>query len=442
MAVDADTKKFLDEVKKGKSRRFVMICKGVKIVSLIVYKKGNEEKYKKEAKTEGKGTFYAGVVTGKGVNISFQLSRDRFDSPPVSDLILKTHLESETGMKFKPRFEIVELLSDVDDVDPADETTTEHPASAPGAEAEPILESAAPPSPPTPPTSGMSAFAGRLKTHKQELDQVLAAQTAVSGQVKSLASEMGTAAKRGDFDAANRLLDQVVTLVQDGLAELAMRSTSAEASAATFTERLKRLKPQIDRAMTSGTTIEPALKRLASEAATLARQKDFQHASQVLDKIELLLSGTTAEFQAAEPVTEQGVAAEGEFVRYTKSRLAWDDARKTAHRELAKLQQAMLDDVTEDDSDRQDVVKAVQRLDGLLSAFDDKLSDKLDDALNAAGDDRRRHHNQAVHLVGQYLRFLNSHPIILAIDSNPFAPVRVRETLAATLTDIASQLES
>ena len=38
MAVDADTKKYLDEVKKGKARRFVMICKGVKILSLVVYK--------------------------------------------------------------------------------------------------------------------------------------------------------------------------------------------------------------------------------------------------------------------------------------------------------------------------------------------------------------------------------------------------------------------
>ena len=66
MTVDPDTLRCLDDVKKGKPRNFVMLCKGVKIVSLIVYKKGTEEKYKKEAKKDGKGQFFAGVVAGKG----------------------------------------------------------------------------------------------------------------------------------------------------------------------------------------------------------------------------------------------------------------------------------------------------------------------------------------------------------------------------------------
>ena len=38
MAVDADTKKCLEEAKKGKPRRFVMICKGVKIEAEMNFK--------------------------------------------------------------------------------------------------------------------------------------------------------------------------------------------------------------------------------------------------------------------------------------------------------------------------------------------------------------------------------------------------------------------
>ena len=36
--MDAETLKYLDEVKKGKPRRFAMLCKGEKIVSLFEYK--------------------------------------------------------------------------------------------------------------------------------------------------------------------------------------------------------------------------------------------------------------------------------------------------------------------------------------------------------------------------------------------------------------------
>jgi len=57
-----------------------MICKGVKILSMFVYKKGTVEKYKKQAKQEGRGQFYHGVVNGKGLEIAFNLSSsDGFD---------------------------------------------------------------------------------------------------------------------------------------------------------------------------------------------------------------------------------------------------------------------------------------------------------------------------------------------------------------------------
>ena len=59
---------FLEDVKKGKPRKFAMICKGTSVVSLVVYKKGSIESRKKEAKESGKGLFYFGVVDGKGKN--------------------------------------------------------------------------------------------------------------------------------------------------------------------------------------------------------------------------------------------------------------------------------------------------------------------------------------------------------------------------------------
>src|SRR5918996_4203875 len=122
MAVDADTKDFLEDVKKGKPRRFVMICKGAQIQSLILYKKGSIEKYKKQAKEAGKGQFYHGVVDGKGAEICFKLLRgDGYEKPPGKDVILKEYLSSEADMKFKPSYAIVDALPEIDE---GDDTST------------------------------------------------------------------------------------------------------------------------------------------------------------------------------------------------------------------------------------------------------------------------------------------------------------------------------
>jgi hypothetical protein len=116
MKVDAESKKYLEEVKKGKPRKFVMICKGVKILNLIVYKIGSEAKYKNLIKkADGAGQFYGGVVSGKAKNIVFELSSEQYDRPPGKDHLLKQFLEEEAGMSFKPVYAIVETLTSVDD---------------------------------------------------------------------------------------------------------------------------------------------------------------------------------------------------------------------------------------------------------------------------------------------------------------------------------------
>ncbi len=110
---------YLEEVKKGKPRKFAMICKGTNIVSLVVYKKGSIEKYKKEAKSAGKGQFYFGVIDGRGQDLTFKLAReDGFDSAPVKTQSLK-HFLDDGGIKCKPLFEIVDSAPvALDDDDP------------------------------------------------------------------------------------------------------------------------------------------------------------------------------------------------------------------------------------------------------------------------------------------------------------------------------------
>ncbi len=97
-ALDKDSRGELDAVKKGKSRRFVMLCKGVTIVSLVVYKKGSVESYKKQAKEAGTGQIYYGVVHGPAPEVVFELAASEgFDKEPVKPLVLKQFLKTRAS---------------------------------------------------------------------------------------------------------------------------------------------------------------------------------------------------------------------------------------------------------------------------------------------------------------------------------------------------------
>lgn len=116
--VDEKTLGFLDDVKKGKPRMFAMVCKGAKVVSLVLYKKGSLEKYKKQAKEQGKGSFYHGIADGSGSSMVFKLSKaDGFDKEPGPASGLKIFLSEKADLKVQPSYEIVNKLSPPLDVD-------------------------------------------------------------------------------------------------------------------------------------------------------------------------------------------------------------------------------------------------------------------------------------------------------------------------------------
>src|SRR4029453_16908083 len=102
--------KVLDQVKKtGKPCKFVLISKGVKVVSLVAYRKGSEDARIREAKAEGNGTVRGGIVDGEGVNLSFKLLRaNGYEAPPVKPIVLKDYLNEGTDLNAKPTIEIVD----------------------------------------------------------------------------------------------------------------------------------------------------------------------------------------------------------------------------------------------------------------------------------------------------------------------------------------------
>lgn len=139
-AIDDESKAMLeDHVKKGKARKFILITKGATIKSLIVFKKGPYGPKINKAKKDGfRGEATCGVITGKGVNISFQLpgtaevssamktEGNVYEGEPCKIAKLRAFFKDEADLKFKPEFQIVKSISDVTVVSELDDETEEN----------------------------------------------------------------------------------------------------------------------------------------------------------------------------------------------------------------------------------------------------------------------------------------------------------------------------
>ena len=126
--MDAESLDFLEQVRKGKSRNFVMSVKGGKVKSLLVKKKRVKDKEMKEARGGGFQPMF-GVVSGQGGNITFTIAKsDGFEKDPMGGKVqkLKLFLKDQTGKAFKPTVELVATPPPI----PFDEDDLNHPLIA------------------------------------------------------------------------------------------------------------------------------------------------------------------------------------------------------------------------------------------------------------------------------------------------------------------------
>jgi hypothetical protein len=113
MPLSSESIKCLEQVKKGRPARFVMVTKGVKVLSVVAYRKGTLETRMREAKESGQGDVSFGVVDGANANIVFKVAvDDGFKEVPLkSPLTLREFLNAdESGLAVKPTMELVQQL--------------------------------------------------------------------------------------------------------------------------------------------------------------------------------------------------------------------------------------------------------------------------------------------------------------------------------------------
>ncbi len=141
--LDEELEKGLRQAKK-KPRNFAAICKGTKLLKLIVKKKPIKQPEIMAAKSEVQGNaIITGVCVGDGgAGMVFQVEGDE---PSIKIPQMREYITEQTGLAIKPRFEVVQALEEVD------ENESESEESAADA---PVANGDIPAAPPLPENTG------------------------------------------------------------------------------------------------------------------------------------------------------------------------------------------------------------------------------------------------------------------------------------------------
>lgn len=145
------------------------------------------------------------------------------------------------------------------------------------------------------------------------------------------------------------------------------------------------------------------------------------------------------------PVGEKKVSN----VVFTQARLVWDATRKSVQNQLKQLEQQILtvcqqinnDPNAEIEIDAGELASNVKTIYTILDKLDQRLIDKLDEALNApVPEQRAARHREAAAILREYQEYVTNDPLFNAIDDNGFVPLTIRKNVLAALHGLASKL--
>jgi len=242
------------------------------------------------------------------------------------------------------------------------------------------------------------------------------------------AKQFQEALNAGRLEVAKTALEQLVQIL----------AAPIEDPAQEFAKRYAALKPHLELAVREGRGDTSKMRAGVQFAVEAANQKDFARALKALDQLERLLENASVSDLAS---GRAGTGKPAPGIDYRISLLNWENAQKQVRIELKKLESAILNDFANEP--KFPVIKdSLKKLDEVLGGFDDRLRDKLDEAMSAPPEERPNLHKEALEILDEYLDYVETDGFIDAVDSNPFVPVSVRAPLDKTLNDIAGQLRS
>jgi hypothetical protein len=321
----------LDDAKKGKPRCFLLICKGAKVKYLKVKKKSIKKNEIAEAKKLGyKGEPYIGVLTGKGMDLIFNLAiSDGYESEPVKDKVLKDFLEEHANFKCKPSFAIVATPPEV----PFDDEDLKNPLVA------------------------------RFLALGDLIAQVLDINPGAEGELKETTSEIRVLLQDDEFNAA----EPRVNLLEKRLQEL--RNASGTNPLEELVQGLLSTLPgDLQRLRSSDAVTADKIQKIVDAGSAYVQKSDFQNAYKYLDQASQVLAKalTRGRTQQAEDVIPEGIVAATK-ASLEKAQTRWEQALSAARQRLKPVQ----------DSVANDYPTLAQGLKNILDSYEDDLGQQL-----------------------------------------------------------------
>lgn len=295
----------LGEVKKGKSRCFLLICKGAKVKYLKVKKKSVKKNEIAEAKKLGyKGDAYIGIITGKGMDLVFNLAiSDGYESEPVKDKALKDFLEEHANFKCKPSFAIVATPPEV----PFDDEDLRNPLIA------------------------------RFLALGDQISQVLDSNPGAEAELKKTTSEIRVLLQDGEFDTAEPRVGSLEKRLQELLG-----GGGSNPYEELVNGLLSTLPGDVQRLSVSDPATAQKIQKVIDGGVGFAQKGDFQNAYKYLEQAsQVLAKALTASRtqQAGEVIPEGIVAAMKASLQRAQSR--WDQALTAARKRLKPVQDSV-----------------------------------------------------------------------------------------------------
>jgi hypothetical protein len=412
MPLSDETLDGLDQIKKGKSRKFVLLTKGASIINLVLYKKGPPTKYVKEAKETGTGTPCFGVIDGRYPDLVFSLATvDGFKDAPVKDLVLKKFLEEEAKFKCKPTMAIVEALPVVLDEN--------DPLHARFMQLYPLVSQA-------------------LDNHPDR-----------TTEISTLVRQIGSLLDADQRDPATAKLVELETLLNS----LGGTTTTDDKAQTTYLALRAKLEPMLLAAQRAQPGKATALGNVWNYAEAQAQGGNYAVANKALAGLADSLAKATAEAKQGEPTTDAGAgrtaagpklsdtipAAATAFADgWPVAKQGWLNAIETVDTQIEKLQNKLRQT---DDGDLWDIAEF--GMNAVTGDWKVPLQAAIMDVDRAQADTRAQAAKSALEIVDEFADHLANDERVAVCDENPFdVPVALRDTLGAALRNLTAVLKT
>jgi hypothetical protein len=204
-------------------------------------------------------------------------------------------------------------------------------------------------------------------------------------------------------------------------------------AAAKLVASVTKLGPQIKAAAVARPELREDFQRLVAEFKAKIQAGDLAAAKEALYELASLVKSV----EAREEDTTQ--TEEGEFskVAFEKIHLDWDARKQEVLASLEALHEAII--AQDQDAEAQ---TAASNLEKVLNRFNEGLGDKLDALRNADTPEKQKKlATEAGAIADHYLAYLDSDPLVLHVESNPYdIDVDVVGILAPPLEDLKEQI--